>query len=389
MQLTVASAEKGCHSLHAVGDFRLASHQSHGVERVDTINSGACRECGVALTGYQYCVNCGYDASQDVLADEDAPALTETAQDEVSEQLAEAQQPSRSAAQQIASLVLAQSSGVAPSTGSGLRLTAPNDDAAPPAATSSERTAGLGTALAARSGADTASATVGSSESERRPRLPLILAAAAAVLLTGFLLGRLLSGETPETEVTAKEQASESANPSSTASAEPSTSAPESGAAAEVIDWRCLDGSTSATRMGCEPPKGLSGLSWVFPSFKQADCSPVRGAIWPTSYTCTVATEAGKVTTRYHELPSVRGGVAYFARIHPQGLVAQDPAEQSQYLWCAEKPDKAGIWRAGAMYVHKPWAVEIEAKSLEAAKAALGLVEFRDAADLRAVRVTG
>ncbi len=384
------------------GLFVLRVINCVGVELVNTNYGGACRECGVALTGYQYCVNCGHDALTAAPADEGAPASPpeaahqETAQEgaepqEAAQQFAAAEQPSRTAAEQIASLVLAQTSGNAPSAGSGLQLSAPkeaDDDPAPLAATSSERTAGLGTALGALTSTDSATATVGSSEVQRRRRLPLILAGTAAVLLAGLFLGRLLGEETPAADVTATEQASASVKPSSTPSTEPSPSAAATGAAAEVADWRCLDGSTSATRMGCEPPTGIAGLSWVFPSFKEAGCSPVRGAIWPTSHTCIVATKAGKATVRYHELPSVRGGVAYFSRIHPQGLVAQNSPEQSQYVWCAEKPNKAGVWRAGSMYVHKPWAVEIEAKSLAATKAALALVEFRDAVDLRAVRIT-
>jgi hypothetical protein len=317
---------------------------------VHSPDGAACANCGQPRGGYQYCVNCGHDLSLDVAQERSATAET--------------------IATMVRSATKEQTPHLRPLTLSAAQLAEP--------ATAS------GTTATTPAGGGSSSLSAGSAPGRSRRRTSLAVALLAAALAVAFVVTRGAdrgqagsSGDSDPAAIPTR-SSSPSSTPSPTPSSPSSSPSEPSSSISSASGWACWNGTQTATRAECPAPSGVDGLAWVFPSLDLDQCDEGAAGAW----SCRVTDSA---TVTYRGLPSVRRGIARYAQIVPGDLLPANQSGNDRFLWCATRPDAQGDWLIAVMYADEPWAVEVKATSLAKAKKALGTVEFRDAAQLRAL----
>jgi hypothetical protein len=321
---------------------------------VNENDGGVCARCGSPRADFQYCVNCGYDSATETVS-------TDGTTD-------------GSAAERIASLVLAQGPQVA-ATGSGLELSASSGS------------------VNRSTGQTSPSLSAGGSGRGSTGRRLALLGGIAAALLVGFMISRVLGaddasvvdapGAVDDTvaaspSANTSDNSSESAAPSESASA--STSASESATPDAVEKIQCWNGSTASLLTECSFPAGERGISWVFPSLKTKSCESISVPDRRQAWECQVKLPGGgRADVVYTELRSVHWGVTHFSNLYSGKL--RDDGDGTRFVWAPRRLD--GKWIISSMYVHRRWAVDINADSPKAVKQALRQVRFRPSNELR------
>ncbi|MGL5809670.1 MAG: hypothetical protein ACRCYQ_06990 [Nocardioides sp.] len=145
----------------------------------------------------------------------------------------------------------------------------------------------------------------------------------------------------------------------------------------------CWDGTTVADRSECPAPSGAAGAAWVFSSYDPDRCTELDERAW------ACGRKMARASITYRNVVSVRRGITRYSRAVRGNLLPASVSGDDRFLWRATRPDANGDWLIAVLYRDDPWAVEVRAKSLGRAKAALRTVRFRDADELSRRTATG
>lgn len=183
--------------------------------------------------------------------------------------------------------------------------------------------------------------------------------------------------EDPSEEPTEEPSASESTIPSASASpVEPS---------APPTPVQCWNGS-AASLADCTSPTGRAGIEWVFPSMKDADCSPAeadRVQLW----NCYDYLDDGAVIRfNYSEWYSFAAAAAHYRNPGYRDGYSENRLDDGRYLWLSYDLGK-GQHKAALAYSRAPWSVTVYADTTAHRDAALReLLVMRPREQLRGVR---
>ncbi len=152
-------------------------------------------------------------------------------------------------------------------------------------------------------------------------------------------------------------------------------------------DVTCWD-DTEAPRAQCPAPTGVSGLQWVFPSFKPRGgrCEKVsfRGPTQtrPVQYDCVQPVAKSKATISYSQRSTTKRGLTYFEKRYAGTKPVKAAGGDRLVYRAAPRPD--GTFETTVVYADHPFAVTIAADSKKVANAALERkVQFRPAGFMR------
>ncbi|MGL5825903.1 MAG: hypothetical protein ACRCYU_14000 [Nocardioides sp.] len=231
-----------------------------------------------------------------------------------------------------------------------------------------------------------------------RRRLVVVLAVAAAVLVTGLAISRqaalpdfgavAVDVGFPASAERSGGAGGPTAHPSKVGpSASTATSPrPKPAESVSVRGFRCWDGSTVAAVTKCGDPVGKQGMSWVFPSLNTKRCTSISVPDRRQAWRCPMTVPGGsKAEVVYTELSSVQWGFRHFSRRYA-GKVLGDSG-RARLVWAPRELD--GKWTVSSMYVRRPWAVDISADSARAVEQALARVKFRAVVSLNGTPRSG
>ncbi len=190
---------------------------------------------------------------------------------------------------------------------------------------------------------------------------------------------RASSTDEPSDEPSEEPTASVSAVPSETMSASPVEPT------ASPTPVQCWNGPAPSLA-DCTSPTGRAGIEWVFPSMKDADCSPAeaeRAQLW----NCYDYLDDGAVIRfNYSEWYSFAAAAAHYRNPGYREGYSENRLDDGRYLWLSYDLGK-GQYKAALAYSRAPWSVTVYADTTAHRDAALReLLVMRPREQLRGVR---
>lgn len=135
----------------------------------------------------------------------------------------------------------------------------------------------------------------------------------------------------------------------------------------------CWDGEPAETIEDCRRPRGIAGLTWVFPSFDRERLECVDELVShpeytrPTMWTCAQAVGGRAVDVTYSEVTGIQDALRFLDRLHGPDARSTGPAA---YSW-SPTVTRSGAWVASLLLRDVPFSVTVTATQRSDAARAL------------------